>query len=44
MQTGHRRAWFLGKGELTTENAAFRLRDSIFKFIKQKMHVRGIFL
>jgi hypothetical protein len=34
----------LGKGELSTENAAFRLRDSIFKSINQKMHVRGDFV
>jgi hypothetical protein len=33
----------LGKGELSTENAAFRLRESIFKSINQKMHVRGFF-
>jgi hypothetical protein len=33
----------LGKGELSTENAAFRLRDSIFKSINQKKHVRGFF-
>ena len=33
----------LEKGELSTENAAFRLRDSKFKSINQKMHVRGIF-
>jgi len=28
---------------ISTEDAAFRPRDSVFKSIKQKMHVGGIF-
>jgi hypothetical protein len=28
---------------ISTENAAFRLIDSVFKSVNKKMHVRGIF-
>jgi hypothetical protein len=28
---------------ISTENATFRLKDSVFTFINQKMHVGGIF-
>jgi len=28
---------------ISTEDAAFRLKDSIFKSVNQKMHVGGIF-
>ena len=28
---------------ISTKNPAFRLTDSVFKFINQKMHVGGIF-